>query len=67
MSLLCTVKIRHIIKNRDFEITNMLQCNIVMLPFISNLHTYHSNFPSVNGLIGTWSFLTLSLLNMSAD
>ena len=46
--------------------SKMLQCNIVMLPVISNLNTYHSNFPSVNGLIGTWSFLTLSLSNMSA-
>ena len=27
----------------------------------------YSNFPSINGLLGTWSLLTLSLLNMSAD
>ena len=25
----------------------------------------YSNFPSVNGLIGIWPFLTLSLLNIS--
>ena len=28
---------------------------------------YYSNFPSVNGFIGTCSLLSLSLLNISAD
>jgi hypothetical protein len=34
---------------------------------VCNAETLDSNFPSISGLIGTWSFLTLSLLNMSAD
>ena len=39
----------------------------VTLPIISNIHIYHSSFPSVIGLTGVWSFLILSLLNISAD
>ena len=38
----------------------------VQKPAVTRLFFY-SNFPSINGLIGTWSLLILSLLNMSAD